>query len=106
MAWTNGSGRTATAHWQRLRTQALTRDHHTCQQFGDNGNQVDHITPHAEGGTDTLTKLQTLCTPCHKQKTQDEARRGHQRRKRRLQRPRDGYPGMTHPRGHPSKRYR
>jgi 5-methylcytosine-specific restriction endonuclease McrA len=40
---------------------------------------ADHIVPSAEGGTDDLDNLQTLCVPCHNTKTLQEAARGRQR---------------------------
>lgn len=40
------------------------------------GTQVDHIIPRAEGGSDDLHNLQLLCDDCHKQKTQEDAKRG------------------------------
>lgn len=33
---------------------------------------VDHRIPKAEGGTDDLANLQTLCRPCHTAKTDRE----------------------------------
>lgn len=41
--------------------------------------EVDHITPLAEGGTDTHDNRQTLCKPCHRAKTAQEASRGQRR---------------------------
>ena len=38
--------------------------------------EVDHITPLTLGGTDDDANLQALCTPCHRTKTQAEARAG------------------------------
>jgi 5-methylcytosine-specific restriction protein A len=32
-------------------------------------NQVDHITPKANGGTDNAENLEAICEPCHKAKT-------------------------------------
>lgn len=38
--------------------------------------EVDHIKPVRDGGTDHLDNLQTLCRPCHFDKTaQENARR-------------------------------
>jgi hypothetical protein len=37
--------------------------------------QVDHIVPHAVGGSDNPLNLQALCPNCHARKTQDEATR-------------------------------
>lgn len=35
--------------------------------------EVDHIVPLIDGGSHAIENLQTLCTPCHKQKTAAEA---------------------------------
>lgn len=60
--------------WQIIRKQALERDKHLCQECLRNeryieAKEVDHIIEKASGGTDDLTNLQSLCTPCHKIKT-------------------------------------
>jgi len=36
--------------------------------------ELDHIVPLIDGGSHAIDNLQTLCTPCHKQKTAAEAR--------------------------------
>lgn len=36
--------------------------------------ELDHIEPLIDGGSHDLSNLQTLCTPCHKLKTAEEAR--------------------------------
>jgi 5-methylcytosine-specific restriction protein A len=36
--------------------------------------ELDHVVPLIDGGSHELSNLQTLCTPCHKQKTAEEAR--------------------------------
>lgn len=38
--------------------------------------EVDHIVPHAEGGTDEDSNLEAICGPHHKAKTAEEAKRG------------------------------
>jgi len=67
------------AEWERLRRQALDRDNGLCQPcFALGGikigTQVDHIIPKAQGGTDDLANLQTICEACHKAKTSRESR--------------------------------
>lgn len=71
--------RTTTPAWRRLRTAALHRDGHRCTNCGRPAHTADHILPVAEGGTDTLDNLQSLCDPCHKAKTAREAARGRAR---------------------------
>lgn len=48
------------------------RAHHTCQNCGNPGTEVDHITPVSQGGTHDLDNLQLLCRRCHKAKTNRE----------------------------------
>ena len=41
---------------------------------------LDHVVPLIDGGTHNPENLQTLCNPCHRKKTADEARRRAERR--------------------------
>lgn len=64
--------------WDRIRLQALKRDHYLCQPCQTKGRvtpakEVDHIVPKSKGGTDELSNLQSICTPCHRDKTLSEA---------------------------------
>lgn len=38
--------------------------------------EVDHIVPHAEGGTDEDTNLEAICSQHHRAKTAEESKRG------------------------------
>jgi 5-methylcytosine-specific restriction protein A len=60
--------------WDRKRQQILKRDKWVCQSCGkiDTSNQIDHIKPLEQGGTDDFTNLQTLCVLCHKLKSSKE----------------------------------
>lgn len=66
--------------WQRIRERILARDAYLCQECKRGGKltavgksgHVDHVTPKARGGTDDDTNLQTLCQPCHSEKTAKE----------------------------------
>lgn len=67
--------------WRRIRQRVLERDKGLCQPCLSQGKytpavEVDHIVNIASGGTDSDTNLQAICDPCHKAKTQTEARRG------------------------------
>ena len=60
--------------WRKLRKWVLDRDKHLCQACRSQGRitkatHVDHIQPKAEGGTDDMDNLQSLCEPCHQFKT-------------------------------------
>ncbi|MDF3606318.1 HNH endonuclease signature motif containing protein [Paracoccus sp. DMF-8] len=62
------------ASWDRIRLHALKRDSYLCQPCLKRGhvteaNEVDHITPKAQGGTDDLGNLQAICRDCHRDKT-------------------------------------
>ena len=63
--------------WSKLRLKALERDRHLCQMCLKRGifttaTDVDHIIPLAQGGSDAMENLQSLCHECHKQKTCQE----------------------------------
>ena len=67
--------------WDRMRKETLAEDQGLCRLCRAKGRfvratEVDHITPKAEGGTDDPGNRQSLCESCHRQKTQEEARRG------------------------------
>lgn len=62
------------AEWQKIRKVALERDHYLCvpcrkQGLVTEAKQVDHILPKEKGGTDDLENLQSICIPCHEEKT-------------------------------------
>jgi 5-methylcytosine-specific restriction protein A len=61
--------------WTGRRALVLERDHHTCVLCGAPATEVDHVVPRAEGGTDELTNLRSLCEPCHKAETAKLLRR-------------------------------
>lgn len=71
--------------WKRIRKLALERDKHLCQDCRDKGriapaDQVDHIIPKAQGGTDDLSNLRSLCREHHDDKSnRDMGRRVKQR---------------------------
>lgn len=63
--------------WDKLRIRILKRDNGLCLVCRDAGRltlaqHVDHITPKAEGGTDDESNLQSICEPCHNEKTKAE----------------------------------
>ena len=66
--------------WQKLRKQILKRDNYLCVKCSEQGRlteakEVDHIKAKAHGGTDDWDNLQSLCTPCHREKTAKEGKR-------------------------------
>lgn len=63
--------------WRKLRERVLQRDDYLCLQCRAKAliveaTDVDHIIPKHDGGTDELSNLQSLCAPCHKEKTAKE----------------------------------
>lgn len=67
--------------WRRKRDAVMARDKYVCQPCHRAGrvtlaDEVDHITPQAEGGTDDPANLQAICEDCHVEKTKAEAARG------------------------------
>lgn len=55
-----------------LRHEVFQRDGYRCRECGatnlETSLEVDHIIPVAQGGTDELKNLQTLCTACNRAK--------------------------------------
>lgn len=68
--------------WVKRRARILERDAGLCQPCLREGvttpgcNEVDHVIPRAEGGTEDDGNLQAICRPCHQAKTAAEAARG------------------------------
>lgn len=66
--------------WQQLRERILQRDQYRCQACMRNGwltaaTTVDHIVEKADGGSDDPSNLQSLCKPCHDEKSKAERAR-------------------------------
>lgn len=65
--------------WSKLRKRILQRDKYLCVSCSAQGRiteatDVDHIVCKAHGGTDDELNLQSLCSSCHKEKTQKESK--------------------------------
>ena len=65
--------------WRKLRDSILKRDNYLCVKCAATGHtaaatDVDHIKAKAHGGTDDLNNLQSLCAPCHREKTANEGK--------------------------------
>jgi 5-methylcytosine-specific restriction protein A len=66
--------------WVKLRRQIMERDCGLCQCDQCKGGaikvtlaqEVDHITPKAQGGTDDPTNLRAVSTECHKRITAEQ----------------------------------
>lgn len=69
--------------WARLRAEILKRDRYLCQcesckaeGRATPADEVDHIIPLSQGGTDAPSNLRAINSVHHKLKTQREARHG------------------------------
>lgn len=60
--------------WDKRRKRILKRDNYLCQPCKEEGiytkaKAVDHKKPKSQGGGDEDENLQSICDPCHKEKT-------------------------------------
>lgn len=88
-AWASrkGSGRGG-SKWRAKRQRVFERDGYLCQRclragvltsvelHGPKHGVCDHRLALAEGGADDDSNLETICQPCDREKSQQEARRG------------------------------
>ncbi len=91
-AWSGTTtGQGSTWAWRKVRAAVLERDRHRCQLQYDcctgTATEVDHIDPIAETGGNRsvippVSRLQSVCAPCHTRRTQNQARAGRSRWKR------------------------
>lgn len=68
MAWENkskSSSRPRPPGWKQLRLAVLDRDNHICKWCGSAADQVDHVVPVAEAGSDDMSNLAAACAPCN-----------------------------------------
>ncbi len=68
--------------WRRKREQILARDGYMCQCEKCKGmkliaNEIDHIKPLSQGGTDDDANLQSMHKDCHAEKTKRESNVGY-----------------------------
>jgi 5-methylcytosine-specific restriction protein A len=71
------STRTTGKKWLRIRKQILKRDNYLCLACLALGRyipaeEVDHKIPISQGGSDDPSNLQSLCSLCHREKTDTE----------------------------------
>lgn len=92
MTWTRGNRPHTTA---AQRKRILTRDDYRCRIRGDRclgeATEVDHRDNTRGDHYDWDSNLQAVCVPCHKAKTQREARAARTRHKRQPLR----HPGLS-----------
>lgn len=49
-----------------MRTVIFIRDGHRCAECGGYGNEIDHIQPRVQGGSDHPSNLRVLCAACNR----------------------------------------
>ncbi|WP_082851981.1 HNH endonuclease [Sulfitobacter sp. HI0054] len=82
MAWRHEGSRHERGYgyqWTKRRENVMRRDGYLCQPCMRQGrptpaDEVDHITPKSQDGTDDYDNLEAICRPCHSAKTANEAR--------------------------------
>lgn len=92
MAWsTSTRAKRLPGNWHTIRRMVLNRDDYRCRIQGPHcttaASEADHI---VHGDDHSLPNLQAACAPCHKAKTQAEARAARPSR----QRPLEQHPGL------------
>jgi 5-methylcytosine-specific restriction protein A len=73
------------SQWRKLRASVMKRDKGLCQPCFKAGRvtlatECDHITPKHKGGTNDDCNLQSICGPCHTDKTARESAEAQGRR--------------------------
>lgn len=61
-------------HLQRRNARIKLRDLYTCQECGrvTDELEIDHIVPLSRQGTDDDSNVRSLCTDCHRRKSESE----------------------------------
>lgn len=96
MAWANSDRRAGLPKdWPARRKRILQRDDYLCQIRGPRctgrATDVDHI---ERGNNHDETNLQSVCRPCHDQKTSVESTERRRQLRQARHRPRDRHPGQ------------
>lgn len=84
--------------WKKLRLSILERDGWQCTRVEDGkrclkyATEVDHLTPHSQGGTEDPSNLASLCPTHHAEKTKRETAAARWRYTNR--RPIETHPGL------------
>lgn len=100
MAWsTSNRKNTLPAGWDRIRPRILKRDGYRCtairidteRRCNARATDVDHITPHSEGGGDEDSNLTSLCPWHHSRKSSAEGGRAASARRKATKR---RHPGL------------
>lgn len=83
-AWTRAPGSAPLVRdaWASRKKRILLRDRRTCYRCGGYGDQVDHVTPEFEGGSQEDHNLACICDPCHRHKSAQEGVRARSRGRR------------------------
>lgn len=101
MTW-QGTTRTSTPEWRRLRLTILRRDRGRCYICRGVATEVDHILSHVECvrlglDPDLPTNLAAICSTCHARKSSTEGNAEQARRRALRRRPAERHPGSCTP---------
>lgn len=92
MSWSSSTrGSRLPSNWASVRGECLRRANFRCEHVREDtllpcgkwANQVDHVIPDFEGGSDDSSNLMALCEYHHMMKTQRESGRARRRLNRR-----------------------
>ena len=94
MVWINPRSTHRPGSWAKIRKRVLRRDDYKCQIQGPGctvlATEADHIVPNDDHSPENL---QSVCHPCHREKTKLEAKLGMEARRKRGLRPQPKHPG-------------
>lgn len=90
MSWSEGRGPRAVP--VGMINQVLRRWGRKCYLCGGPYDQIDHIVPFAEGGTNTLDNMAPICDDDHRKKSERERVRGYRRKQAKAKRPAEKHP--------------
>lgn len=95
MAWSSSDrAQRLPADWPKRRARVLRRDGWRCQIRGPLCRGIAREVDHIEHGDDHRdANLQSVCVPCHRDKTQLEATAGRADARERSARPAEPHPG-------------
>ena len=67
--------------YYRVRKRIMRRDGHLCRRCSRLAQEIDHILPLSDGGSESDINLQALCHDCHAEKTTAENNRRNKQKK-------------------------
>ena len=64
------------AGWDKIRASVLFKANHLCHYCGAKANEVDHVIPLSQGGTNKADNLVASCKTCNARKNIQQRRSG------------------------------